>query len=186
MIASLLTLLGSSAVGSFIGGVFAILNRKADNVAKGLELEHEVKRWSHDATMLDKQLEYARLEAESKKEVAVVEANATMESARFAAIGQIASAAEKLDAGELQAAGRFKWLLVLATALTKLIRPLVTLTVTSAALFLNGLILTHFVDSWEQINSTQRLDLVLQALAWICGQGSVIISYWFVSRGSGR
>ena len=71
MIASLIALLGSSAVGSLIGGVFAFLNRKTDIEVKRIELAHEVDKWSHDLKVRESDLAIAKEEAKSKLDVAV-------------------------------------------------------------------------------------------------------------------
>ena len=117
MLSALLTLLGSSAFGSLIGGAFAFLNRKADMESKRLDLAHEQARWTHELAVKDKQLAIAQAEAKGALDVAIAEGDARVEAARMAAIAQ-AQQADKVTAEELKAAGGMRWLLVLALAFT--------------------------------------------------------------------
>lgn len=185
MIASIIALLGSSAFGSIIGGIFAILNRKADVEVKRLELAHEQAKWTHDATMRDKDLAIAQAEAQGKKEVAIIEGDAVIESARMGAIGQIA-AAERVTAEEIKAAGKWGFLLVWASVFNKLIRPVLTVLLAAAALYLNWLLIHHMTDGWADMTPAQRFEAGMQAFAWVTAQASTAFAYWFVSRGSGK
>lgn len=185
MIASIIALLGSSAFGSIIGGIFAILNRKADVDVKNLELAHERARWDHDATMRDKDLAVAQAEAAGRKEVAVIEGEAAFETARMGAIGQVASA-EHIGADEIKAAGKWGVLLVWASVFNKLIRPVLTVLLAAAALWLNWLLIHHMTDGWTDMTQGQRFEAGMQAFAWVTAQASTAFAYWFVSRGSGK
>jgi hypothetical protein len=144
MIAALLSLLGSSAVGSLIGGVFAFLNRKTDLDLKRLEFEHSLALRRAD-------LEMVQAEAAGRLQVAVVEAEGAVESARMASIGQT-QAADALDAAQIRAAGKWGWLLVISDAV--------------------------------RLTREQQYDAGMQAFAWVTGQASAVVGYWFVSRGS--
>lgn len=185
MISAILSLLGSSAVGSILGGIFAFLNRKADLEVKRMELQHETARWQHDLAVKDKDLEYARAEAQGRKDVAMIEGEADMETARFAAIGA-AHQADRVTAEELQAAGKMRWMLVLASLVNKLIRPAATVILASAAVYLNMLLIEKMVNSWPTLTPTQQYDAAMQAFAWITGQAGAVLGYWFVSRGSSK
>lgn len=185
MIAALLSLLGSSAVGSIIGGVLAFMNKRTDLDAKRMDLEHEAKRWEHDLVLRDKDLEYAKVEAQGKMDVAVVEGDATVDAARFAAIAA-SQQADKISADEINAAGKYKWMLVLGSAMRAWIRPLATVLLVGAAVYLNGLLLNKLTEGWDQLSMDQRYEAAMQAFAWITGQASAVLSYWFVSRGTGK
>jgi len=185
MIAAILSLLGSSFFGSLIGGIFAWLNRKADMQVKALELEHETKRWAHDLAVKDKDLEYAKIEAQGRKDVAVVEAEGSIETARMNAIAA-AQAADKITADEIKAAGSWGWLFVLAGAFNRLIRPGATVLLTSAALVINGAVIWRLVELWPALTSAQQYDTGMQAFAWVTGQAAAALGYWFVSRGSSK
>ncbi len=89
-ISGLLSILGSSAVGSLIGIIGGILNRKADIEAKRLDLDHEARRWVHEVNLRDKDIEYAKTEAAGRRDVAIEEAEGLIESARWEA--EVASA----------------------------------------------------------------------------------------------
>lgn len=185
MIASLLALLGSSAVGSLIGGVFAFMNRKTDIEVKRIELAHEVQKWSHDLAIRESDLLIAREEAQSRKDVAIIEGDATVDAARAIAIGQIA-VAEKVTAEEIKAAGKWGFLLIWASVFNKLIRPVLTVLLAFAALYLNWMVIGRLTDGWATMTPIQQYDAGMQAFAWVTAQASTAFSYWFVSRGTGK
>lgn len=185
MITAILSLLGSSAFGSVIGGIFAFLNKKTDVDMKKLDLAHEQARWGHDALMRDKDLEYAKVEAVGRKDVAIVEGEASIETARMVAIGQ-AHEADRLDAEVLKQAGKWKGWLVLGGAARAWIRPVLTVVLAGAAIYLNGVLIGRLTDGWAAMTSAQQYDAGMQAFAWITGQASAALGYWFVSRGTGK
>lgn len=183
MIASLLALLGSSAVGSLIGGVFAFLNRKTDIEVKRIELSHEVQRWGHELAVRESDLLIAREEAKAKLDVAIVEADGAIESARMTAIAQV-QVADKVSAEEMKMAGKWKFLLVWATVFNKLIRPGLTVALAGAALYLNWLVIARLVETWPTMASPQQFEIGMQSFAWVTAQASMAFGYWFVSRGT--
>jgi hypothetical protein len=185
MLTALLSILGSSAVGSILGSIFAILNRKADIEAKKLDLAHEAARWAHDLVVKDKDIEYARIEAAGRKDVAVIEGDATVEAARMTAIAA-AQANDAVKAEELKAAGKWKGLLVIASTFNKLIRPVATIILVGAALRINFELIDRLNSMWPALSPLQQLDTFTQALVWTTGQASMVLSYWFVARGSSR
>jgi len=183
MLTALMTLLGSSTVGSLLGGVFAWLNRKEDTQVRKNDQEHEVKKWAHDLLVKDKDLEYARVEAESKKQIAFIEAEAVMEGARLKAITE-ANKEDSLTAEEIAAAGSWKWALVLASAYRKSMRSVLTTLVGGAAILVNVTLVVQFRDSWGSLTAAQQMDLMIQALSWVSAQASMMFGYWFVARGT--
>lgn len=183
MIAAILSLLGSSAVGSLIGGIFAFLNRKTDIEVKRIELDHEKDKWAHDLAVRESDLAIAREEAKAKLDVAVVEGDATVDAARMAAIGQIAMA-ERVSADDIKAAGKSGWLLVVASTFNRMIRPVLTLALAAAALYINWLVINMMVTDWPALDKQQRYDAGMQAFAWVTAQASMAFGYWFVSRGT--
>jgi seryl-tRNA(Sec) selenium transferase len=76
MLSAILAILGSSTVGSLIGGIFAFLNKKADIEIKKLDQAHELELRKEDR-------ELAKVEAEGRLQVAVAEAEGSIESARM-------------------------------------------------------------------------------------------------------
>lgn len=185
MIAAILSILGSSAVGSVLGGIFAFLNKKTDLDVRKLELEHEVQKWAHDLAIRDKDLDMAKQEAQGRKDVAIVEGDAATETARFAAIA-VSQQADKISADELRAAGKYKWMLVVGSAMKAWIRPVATVVLVGAAVYLNSVLLSKFVEGWGALTRDQQYDAAMQAFAWITGQASAVLGYWFVSRGTGK
>ena len=185
MITAILSILGSSAFGSILGGIFAFLNKKTDLEAKRIDNTQEVSRWAHELATKDKDLEYAKVEAQGRKEVAIVEGDASAEVARFAAIGQ-SFESDKLDAETLKQAGKWKVWLVFGKALQTWIRPVLTVVLTCAAIYLNMLLIGKLVDVWPTLDKAQQFEMGMQAFAWITGQASAALGYWFVSRGTGK
>lgn len=185
MIAALLSILGSSAVGSVVGGIFAFLNKKTDFATKRLELEHEARRWEHDLKLRDKDLDLARLESQGRLDVAVVEGDSAIETARMVAIGQ-SQQADRIGADEITAAGRLGWMLVLGSAMRAWIRPMATVVLTSAAIYINWLLIEKLAAGWVGMTLEQRYESSMQAFAWITGQAAAALSYWFISRGTGK
>jgi hypothetical protein len=183
MLSAILTLLGSSTVGSLLGGIFAFLNRKLDMAQKVQDQIHETKKWEHDLKVKDKELEYAQVEAASKKDVAFIEGEAVIESSRMRAISET-SREDAVTAEELAAAGRWKPVLVFASAYRKSMRSVLTTIVGGAAIAVNLALAWQFQEAWPDLDKGQRSELILQALAWISAQASMMFGYWFVSRGS--
>lgn len=184
-IGSLLAVLGSSSIGSIIGIIGGILNRKADIEAKRLDLEHEAKRWSHEANLRDKDIEYAKTEAAGRRDVAFEEAEGVIESARFKALAD-AQTADAIEASDIKKAGKWAWAVALAFLLNKVIRPVLTIVLCFVALKVNWLVLDFFTAGWEGFTLAQKYDAGMQALAWVMGQASAVIGYWFMSRGTKR
>lgn len=183
MLSALLTILGSGTFGSLIGGLFAFLNKKSDLQAKQMDLDQEARRWAHDLSMRDKDLEYAKAEAAARKDVAIVEGEATIEAARMAAIAK-SQESENVTAAELEAAGGWKWALVLSSAYRKGLRSLLTTVVGGAAIVANFAIAWHIFTTWDKLGAEQQMTLALQSLAWVSAQASMMFSYWFMSRGT--
>lgn len=182
---ALMTLMGSSAVGSAIGGVFAFINRKADIEAKRVDYAHQEKKWTHDLAVKDKDLDYARLEAAGKKDVAILENDAVVESARMGAIAAIATA-ETITADDIKAAGKWGFLLVWAGVFNRLIRPWLTVILAIAALYLNWLVIHMMTKNWDTFSTDTQFQIGMQAFAWVTAQASMAFAYWFVSRGVGK
>lgn len=186
MLAAVMTLLGSSTIGSALGGFFAWLNKQNDLAVMQLQLADKERDRAHELALRDKDLAQAQAEAAAKKDVAIVEGDVQVDAARMAALAAV-QVADVIDAAELGAAGWWKWALVLADAFKKSMRPLLTVALIGAALALNWMLIDAFVThGWSALAVTERHAAAMLALAWITGQASVVVSYWFVARGSAR
>lgn len=185
MLEIIMSLLGSSAVGSVIGGIFAFLNRKADAEAKRLDMEHERAKWGFEATMRDKDLEIAKAEAQGKKEVAIIEGEALVGAAQLKAIADV-QVAERVTADEIKAAGKWGFLFVWVSVWIKSIRPTLTVLVGTAALVLNIVLIWLMAQNWSQFSTDTWFQFGQQALTWVTAQASMMFGYWFVSRGVGK
>lgn len=156
----ILSILGSSAIGTIIGGVFAYLNKKQD-------INLEIAKLQHALQLRDKDIELSKIEAQANVQISME----GTEQARFLAIQHTADQ----DSDYSKAPSYVQFLLVIADFLRKLIRPLSTALLLSGALYCCYMTVTLVKDP-----SPAMLD---QALGWIFGQSAAIISYWFVSRG---
>jgi predicted DNA binding protein len=183
MFAGLIALLGSSAFGSIIGGAFAWLNKKNDLQIKAMEIEQENKRLAHELASKRLDMELIQAEAKGKAEVAVIEGNTSIETARMAAIAE-AQKADALSSGVVKEAGWWKWVLIIPEGLRRLVRPVLTILLTTGALMITNSIMMKLENGWSDFTPTQRYELVIQAISWVMAQASAAISYWFVSRGS--
>lgn len=185
MMEGIIALLGSSAIGSFIGGIFAFLNRKADLESKKADHIHEQAGWSHELSVKDKDIEYAKVEAQGRKEIAILEGESRIESARMTAIGVVATA-DSITAEDIKAAGKFGWVLVWAGAFNRLIRPVLTVCLAAAAIYLNWIVIHMMTRNWEQFSTDTQFQIGMQAFSWVTAQASMAFAYWFVSRGVGK
>lgn len=177
-------LLGSSALGTLIGGVFAYYNKKAEIEAKKVEMTDRANQRAHELSLRQNDLEQIKAEAAGKREVAIVEGDATVEAARMTAI-QAAHSADRISSEEYKEAGWWKWLLVWSTAFRTWIRPLATVALTTASLYLSYLLITRFLDvGWLKLDPKEQLSMSNMALNWVFAQASATLSYWFISRGS--
>jgi hypothetical protein len=172
MISAILSILGSSFMGTLLGGAFAFLNKKQETALELAKLTHEL-------NLRDKDIALATAEAQGRAAVAFEQA----EGARFAAIGQ-SHAADATSGEQLKEAGFWRFLLVWAETYRKLMRPLITTALLGAALWANYIVFTYLESAWPTIGATGQLDLVLQAFGWVSGQASACVAYWMVSRGA--
>lgn len=182
LFSGLLSLLGSSVVGSIVGGIFGIINKRSDIAAKAMDLEHERAKWAHALVLRDKDLEYAKVEALGRKDVAIIEAEGAAEIAQMQAIAE-AHKADSITGAEIQAAGKSKWAVILALVVNKFVRPLLTVALCYCALKINMHVIDFFTAGWDSFTLTQKYEAGMQAFAWVTGQASAVITYWFMSRG---
>jgi hypothetical protein len=61
-----------------------------------------------------------------------------------------------------------------------------TLSLVSMALYLNWLLVERLGTGWDALSTEQKYDAAMQAFAWITGQASAVLGYWFVSRGQSK
>lgn len=182
----ILEFLGSSVFGTALGGLFAYMNKRNEIEAKKLDHQLEEKRWAANLASRDKDIEYAKVEAAGRKEVAVEESNAVIEAARMGALSA-AQAADKVTADELREAGGWKWLLVMSSAVNKWVRPVATVTLTYYAMRISMLLIERLTGSdWGAFSQTQRFDLGMESFRWVTAQASAALGYWFMARGSSK
>lgn len=182
---ALLSLLSSSAVGSILGGIFGIFNKRSEIEVRKLDLDHERAKWAHDLVVKDKDLEYAKAEAQGRKDVAFTEGEASIETARMVSIAKVQEA-DRLDAVTLKAAGKWAWVLIAGEAIRAIIRPLLTIILSASAIYLNWLLIGHLTAGWDTLEAAQRFEMGTVAFQWITGQASAVLGYWFVSRGAAK
>lgn len=185
MFTALMALLGSSPVGAIIGGLFAFLNKKNDLEVRRLEFEQESKRWQFELDSKEKDIALVKMEAESRKDVAIVEGDARIEQARAEAIASI-NESERIDAATLTAAGSniARYIIITTNTLSKVVRPVITLLFMASVVSINTLVVSKLMEVWPEMDEARQMEISMYVLAWFLGQASAIIQYWFVSRGS--
>ena len=183
----IMAVLGSGPIGALIGGVFGYFNRKTDLEAKRIDAQLERDRWGHETSMRQLDLEQTKAEADGQRAVKQLEADAAAEIARVGAIAQ-SQASDKVSAEVFREAGGWgKFVLVMVTALQALIRPVLTVLLVGTALWLNlELLLMLRGDTWASLKPIEQRDLALEAFRWTMAQASMCVSYWMVSRGTGK
>lgn len=187
MVAELLTFFAGPAVGSLIGGALGYLNRKHDVELKRIDVQQEQAKWAHQKEMRAVDLEQMKIEAEGKLAIASKEADASVEVA-LAAARTRAMESDSVDAAQLKSAGAFgRFMLVLVMVLQKIIRPGATIVLLGSALWLNSeLIMMLRGQGWSELEIADRLALGKDAILWTMTQAGGALSYWFVSRGTGK
>lgn len=185
MFTALMALLGSSPVGAIIGGLFAFLNKKNDLETRRMELEQESKRWQFELDSKEKDMALAKMEADGRKDVAIVEGDARIEQARAESIASI-NESERLDAATLTASGNgfMRFLLVFAYTFSKLVRPTVTLFFMVSVVSVNTMVVGKLMEIWPTLDEARQIEITMYCVSWIFGQAATVISYWFVARGS--
>ena len=148
-------------------------------------VEHADHTLVHDLAVRESDLKIAQAEAQSLKDVAIIEGEATVDAARMVAIAEIAKA-EQITADDIKAAGWWGFLLVWANVFNKLIRPILTVALAAAALWINWLVIDKLTTGWPALSQAQQFETGMQAFAWVTAQASMAFGYWFVSRGSSR
>ena len=179
MIEAVLSLLGSSAIGSVIGGAFAWANRKTDLEAKRIDQQLERDKLANALAIRGADLEIAKVEAAGRSDVSMIEGDSQIETARFGAM-KAAHEADNLGADEIKAAGWWGWTLVLVEALRRTIRPAATVALTASALVISITLVLALQDA--KLDTQQTIDLGKMAMNWVFCQAGACLSYWFVSR----
>lgn len=176
MLSALLALLGSSAVGSIIGGIFAYLNQKQNNALVVQQLQHEL-------ALRDKDMALAKIEADGAFKMA----QENTESHRFDALSD-AYKSDTLDAALVEAIpdDSLKSSITRTEVLRRLIRPVLTVILVLSALYVNFVLIEQIVVVWPLLGKDQQFDLGVQAFAWVTGQASSAIGYWLVARGQSK
>ncbi len=169
MLAALLAILSSSTVGTIVGGVIGWFNRRTDLQSKQLDQAHERARWASELAAKDKDLAIMQAEQAGKREVAVIEGQAGIEQAAYAAMASAYAEDAKPSTGPMD-------------ALRKSVRPVLTYVLVGSALVVNGVLTWLMLEYWPQLDGETRKQLVLGGVAWITAQASAVIGFWFVSR----
>lgn len=167
MFSTLLGLFSSSGFGGIIGVAGGLVNRWLDLKSKTLDYTHEL-------ALRDKDREMLVTEWEQRSKVAVIEADKEIEVAGYGALGKSYDA-DKATYG-------IGWI----DAIRGLIRPVLTLILTIAALGINFVLLDRLVAVWDQVDNAQRLVYVTTSLEWVLFQASIAIGWWFAHRPSNK
>lgn len=160
-------LLGSNAVGSMIGWVGGLMNRKVDLEAKRLDLADRDKDRAHEQAMRRIDLEVMAAEAASKERVASIEAEGKVQTSAWDAL------AESYRQEAATPAGSF----------SKAIRPLLTLLFGLAGLAQAAAVFWFvFAINRTPLNPTQLNQLALYSIEWVFFQGGLVVGWWFANR----
>jgi len=168
MLTTIVALLSSSGVGSLIGWVGGFLNRKIDLQAKKDE-------YSYNLSVRDKDLEQTK--AEIAGQIAV--ADKQIEVAAYGAMAESFKEQSNL-VGNLK--GKWAWV----DALSKLIRPIVTIIFLLTSISLSIYIVTKAYNSGIEFSKEDWKELLTYIVHWIFFQSGVVIGWWFANRPSGR
>lgn len=174
IVALILKLFGSSSVGSAIGWVGGLLNRRLDLEAKKLDLAFEGRKLEHELAMRDKDAAIMSLELAGKEKIAVVQTEGATAVAAYTAL----EASYKHDA-EMQAGPRMQ-------AFSKFVRPFTSMVFLAVSQALIVVILwCAFV--WYDVRFEQSFwaDLVVYVVSWEFFQASLCIGWYFANRPSG-
>jgi hypothetical protein len=79
------------------------------------------------------------------------------------AIGQ-SFEADRLDAATLKEAGKLKGWLVMGKAAQAWIRPVLTVVLTSAAIYLNWVLIAKLTEQWPALDKAQQFEMGMQSL----------------------
>lgn len=156
-------LLGSSSIGSALGWIGGVIQRKQDIQLRKLELDHELSK-------MDKETAQMQLELAGKERIASIETEGKIESSRFDAIA---------ESYKTQFSGSGK-----AVAFAKIIRPAATAWFIIASSGLLGTIVYLAVDAGVKFTPDQWKAWLDYSFEWFFFQAGVIIAWWFSVRSS--
>ncbi len=167
IVAVVAKLLGSNAVGSLIGWLGGLMNRKVDLEAKRLDLEDREKGRAHEQALRRIDLEVMAAEAASKERVASIETEGKVQTAAWDAL------AESYRQEAATPAGSF----------SKAIRPLLTLLFGAAGLAQAAAVFWFaFAINRTPLDPAQLNQLVLYSIEWVFFQGGLVVGWWFANR----
>lgn len=170
MLSAVLGVLGSSGFGALVGWVGGLLNRLVDYQTKKLDLEARKLDHLHELNLRDKDMEQLKVEAERSVRVATIEGQASTEQAAYAALAQ-SYKADKATYG-------ITWV----DAVRGVVRPLLTVVLAGAALYVNYVALELLDKAWPSLSASEQLKFSMLAVEWVLFQGSVCIGWWFANR----
>lgn len=165
MLSTILAILSNSSIGSIIGWVGGLLNRKIDLEAKKFDHQHEL-------LLRDKDLEQTKVELEGK--IAVEDRQ--IEQTAYGAM------AEGFKEQATLIGGKYSW----TDAVSKLIRPVTTILFLFFSFFISVYILYTAFNAGISFSPEDWKLWATKILEWIFFQSGVVIGWWFANRPSGR
>lgn len=161
------SVLGSNAVGSAIGWLGGLLNRKVDLEAKRIDNEDRKAQRDHEQALRRIDIEVMQAEAASRERVASIESEGKVRIAEYDALQESYRQESAIPEG----------------ALAKRVRPLLTLILGLAGITQAGVVLwLAFVVYRIQLSADQWHDLAMYCVAWVFFQAGVVIGWWFANR----
>lgn len=187
MLSLIISLFSSSGVGSLIGWVGGLLNRRVDLAAKQAEYNYNLQMRDKDfaetqaevagrIAVADKAVEEAKVVAEGNVQAAVATAEGITEQAAYNAM------AESYKEQAQTLGGKWSWV----DAVSKLIRPLVTIIFVIASLVISIYIVGKAIQGGVVFSVDDWKDWVTYVIHWVFFQSGVVIGWWFANRPSGR
>lgn len=162
-------ILGSSSIGSAIGWLGGLLNRKVDLEAMRISNEDKAAERAHQENLKRIDVEVMKMEAESRERAASIEAGARIEVAGWEALQGSYAHDSSLKEGSF----------------SKLVRPLLTFSFGMASLVMAGVLLwVAFAVYNVRFDDAQWHELVMFVVQWVFFQGGLTVGWWFANRPS--
>lgn len=170
IIALIVKLLGSNAVGSALGWVGGWIQRRQDIELHRLDLADADKQRAHEIAQRRVDIEIMDREIAGKERIASIEAEGKVEAA---ALDAIAAGYATQFSGTGKAVG-----------FSKVIRPLITLWFVVASSLLTGAVVWFAVRAGVQFTPEEWRAWLSYVLEWTMFQAGVVIGWWFAVRNS--
>lgn len=172
IIALIMKILGSSGAGAALGWIGGLMNRLVDVKIKGLELDFERDKLTHELNMRDKDAAIMKMELEGKERISSIERDRDVGVASYSALAASYEHDKSIVAGPRM------------TAFAKFVRPFTTLAFFVFSHVIIGYVL--WLVWYLNVEFTKEFveELVIYVIGWELFQASLAIGWWFANRPS--